>query len=230
MLFGQTGGTLKGRIADDDNGEGVAFANVQLEQNGSIVAKCVADIEGEYIMKLPVSGKYDLKAASVGYQTLVVKSVVVEDKKITHHNVYLEPSSIMLRDMVITCCYPRFMDLNTSCPAVTRFDDVSLNSKIIEIDSSRIVEKDLIPRQVIGPGFKIYPNPFMDRAVMEITEGVAFNWGAVSLFDLSGKKIREIDFSGNEVVIEREDLSAGTYLYEISSESKPVATGRIVIQ
>ncbi|MBI3501587.1 MAG: carboxypeptidase regulatory-like domain-containing protein [Bacteroidetes bacterium] len=83
--FAQTG-ALKGKVIDETNGEGISFANVQLEQAGNAVAKTVADIDGNFTIKPIPPGKYNLKAVAVGYAPLQISGVIVGADKTTYQD------------------------------------------------------------------------------------------------------------------------------------------------
>jgi len=97
-------GTLKGKAIDETNGEGISFANVQLEQGGNAVAKAVADINGEFTIKPIPPGTYDVKVASVGYQTYFSKGVVVGGDKTTYIDAKVKSTAIE-KDAVIIVEY-----------------------------------------------------------------------------------------------------------------------------
>ena len=83
MLFAQTG-SLKGKVLDETNGEGVAFANIVLLQSGAQVKKTVASLDGEFDFNGLTPGYYDLKTAAMGCQSLITKGVVVDSNKTTY--------------------------------------------------------------------------------------------------------------------------------------------------
>jgi len=45
-----------------------------------------------------------------------------------------------------------------------------------------------------------------------------------------GKEVRTINFSGNELVIEKEELKAGIYFIKVASENEMIANEKMVIQ
>lgn len=92
VAFAQSG-TLKGKVADDANSEGVSFANVQLEENGTAIAKTVADIDGNFTIKPIPPGKYDLKVAAVGYQTQVIRGVIISGDKTTYQELKVKTTA-----------------------------------------------------------------------------------------------------------------------------------------
>src|SRR3974390_1676406 len=94
-------GTLKGKAIDETNGEGLSFANVQLEQGGNAVAKTVADMDGNYTIKPIPPGSYDLKVASVGYQTFFVRGIVISGDKTTYQDAKVKSTMIEKAPIVI---------------------------------------------------------------------------------------------------------------------------------
>ena len=104
-------GTLKGKAIDETNGEGLSFANVQLEQGGNAVAKTVADMDGNYTIKPIPPGTYDLKVASVGYQTFFVKGIIISGDKTTYQeakvkSTAIEKDAIVIVDYVVPLIDP----------------------------------------------------------------------------------------------------------------------------
>ena len=132
LLFGQTGGTLKGKVLDELNGEGVAFANVQLEQNGSAIAKTVADVNGDFTIKQISPGKYDLKAMSIGYQAITVKDLIIENEKTTYQDLKLKLSAVEINEIAIVDYLIPLIDADTkSGSTVTREYFQTMPSKSI---------------------------------------------------------------------------------------------------
>jgi hypothetical protein len=80
-------------------------------------------------------------------------------------------------------------------------------------------------------GVKVYPNPFGSTATLEIENPGQYEALAVSLYDQSGRNVKQWNevVSGN-VTIDRNNLQNGLYLYVVSSKGTPVATGKLIIQ
>jgi hypothetical protein len=96
VAFAQLG-TLKGKAIDDGNGEGIPFANVQLEAGGAPVAKTVADIDGNFTIKAIQPGKYDLKVAFLGYAPLMVEGIVIGADKTTYQDMKIKPTATEIK-------------------------------------------------------------------------------------------------------------------------------------
>ncbi|PCI98832.1 MAG: hypothetical protein COB15_05200 [Flavobacteriales bacterium] len=83
FAFAQSGGTIKGKMLDKDNGEPLPFANVVLMKGGSQVAGTMTDFDGKFTFNALTPGKYNVEATYVGYQPIKVADVVVYGGKIT---------------------------------------------------------------------------------------------------------------------------------------------------
>ena len=125
-------GALKGKVVDDGNGEGISFANVQLEQGGNPVAKTVADIDGNFTIKPIPPGKYDLKTVAVGYAPLQISGVVVGGDKTTYQDMKVKSSATVIKDFEIIEYTEPLIDPNTtSGGTVTREEFQAMPSKNI---------------------------------------------------------------------------------------------------
>lgn len=89
-------GRLKGVITDKDTGEPVAFANVVLENGGTQVGGASTDFDGNYDINPIPPGTYDLRATFVGYNTVVMKGVVIPANKITFQDIQMSMQSEVL--------------------------------------------------------------------------------------------------------------------------------------
>lgn len=125
-------GTLKGKAIDETNGEGISFANVQIEQNGNAVARAVADINGEFTIKPIPPGTYDVKVASVGYQTYFTKGVVIGGDKTSYVDAKVKSTAIETETVVIVDFVEPLIDPDTkSGGTVTRAEFQAMASKNI---------------------------------------------------------------------------------------------------
>lgn len=77
---------------------------------------------------------------------------------------------------------------------------------------------------------KIFPNPVVDRAEFDFTNSVQHE-ALFTLTSLDGKKVREEKIEPcNSWLFDRNDLAAGTYVYSISSETKIISNGTLILQ
>ena len=89
-------GRLKGVITDKDTGEPIAFANVVLENGGTQAGGASTDFDGNYDINPIPPGTYDLRATFVGYNTFVMKGVVISGNKITFQDIKMSMQSEVL--------------------------------------------------------------------------------------------------------------------------------------
>lgn len=75
----------------------------------------------------------------------------------------------------------------------------------------------------------IFPNPFIESATLTIHNENS-SGGLIELFDLHGKIVKQLRFTGNSALIARDDLPAGIYLYVISSPDKIIASGKLMAE
>lgn len=95
LAFAQQG-RLKGVITDKATGETIPFANVVLESGGLQIGGASSDFDGNYDINPIPPGTYDLRATFVGYNTFVMKGVVISPNKITFQDIPLGMQAEML--------------------------------------------------------------------------------------------------------------------------------------
>ncbi|MGZ3884848.1 MAG: T9SS type A sorting domain-containing protein [Bacteroidia bacterium] len=99
-------------------------------------------------------------------------------------------------------------------PAIGNFlDDVSVCE---QMQSQGIHELG------ISEGLSVYPNPAASQATIRFSNESTENFSC-SLFNYQGKLVRTLsDINGNEVKIEKQDLSAGLYFFRLESGKKTI--------
>jgi subtilisin family serine protease len=78
--------------------------------------------------------------------------------------------------------------------------------------------------------FKVYPVPSQERINWEFSKNYTLLDNAViTLYNLTGKKIREFSVTGNKFVMEREKLPAGLYYYQFTEATgKDAISGKLI--
>jgi len=113
LLLAQSG-TLKGTVTDAKTGETIPMANVSVEHNGNVVTGAMTDFDGNYTIKPISTGKYNIKASYMGYNSIVQNGVVISTGKITFLNFKLKSSVQELDEVeVITYKIPLIEKDNT---------------------------------------------------------------------------------------------------------------------
>jgi hypothetical protein len=94
--------------------------------------------------------------------------------------------------------------------------------------SNGMIETDKLRSSV-----KVYPNPMQDYSTFKFNEESlnAFSKISFSLYDIKGKQIKIIEqVDVSEFRIERDQMSAGMYIYKLSADGKEVSSGKLIIQ
>jgi len=98
QVAGQSTGTIKGKVLDEGNREAL-FGAMVVVTTGQVNIGCQTDPDGNYIIKPLNSGIYTIKISSMGYQTTIVKDIIVNPGKITFvEDTYLGNVGITLDD------------------------------------------------------------------------------------------------------------------------------------
>ncbi len=101
FVFSQSG-TLKGKILDKETKEPIAFANVVIELGGAQKGGATSDFDGNYIIKPIAPGSYDLKATYVGYNTVLVRGMIINSDQIRFYDIIMESTAEQLPEIVVT--------------------------------------------------------------------------------------------------------------------------------
>ena len=235
LLFGQTG-KMKGCILDDQTEEALLFANVLLKQNGNVIMKTISDEEGNYSFSDVLPGIYDLDVRYIGYDPGTMRSLVVSGNKTTYADVKSKSSDIVLAFCEIigyseplidweystcrstNCCFGCCCGI-TSCVYFTIAGDSISEEKKVAEDPAPVVL------------CKAFPNPFVEYVTFELNLREELSRDEiVKLYDLNGKEVRRVNFSGNSAQIDRGDMSDGIYVYRVSREETTLAEGKLVLQ
>lgn len=86
----------------------------------------------------------------------------------------------------------------------------------------------LEPKQ---PGFlnvRVFPNPFMERAVLSLPDEAPDGNYRLELFDAAGRLLQRKDFRERQVEINGEALPSGAMFWTVSSEGRVVARGKVL--
>lgn len=94
-------GRLQGKVYEKGNKEPIPFANIVLENGGTVVGGATSDFDGNYVINPIPPGKYDLKATFVGYNPVTITGINIPGNKITFYDIEMSGSSIDLETVEI---------------------------------------------------------------------------------------------------------------------------------
>ncbi len=83
----------------------------------------------------------------------------------------------------------------------------------------------------LAPGVEVnaYPNPFTSSIVFEIKEN-RFNHLTLTVFDMSGRLVRQEKASGDLLQLTRDNLLVGMYTYQLEGDGLLLNTGKIIVR
>jgi hypothetical protein len=75
------------------------------------------------------------------------------------------------------------------------------------------------------------PNPFSSSTTLQIfSEGLTSEENHFELFDISGRKLRDLRFKGAGITIQREDLPSGIYIWTLIQGNTFIAKGKLITE
>lgn len=99
-LFAQSG-TIKGKVLDGDTGEPIPFANVSIIKDGKILTGGMTDFDGKFTIKPIPVGKFTVNASYMGYKTVSLNDVQINNAQITFQDFKLPSSVSRLEEVVV---------------------------------------------------------------------------------------------------------------------------------
>ena len=77
-------------------------------------------------------------------------------------------------------------------------------------------------------GVNIFPNPFNSSTTIQFNSTI--NNGELNFYNIDGQKIKTINnISGDQIKIEKGNLSFGIYFYELKQGRENISTGKFII-
>jgi N-acetylneuraminic acid mutarotase len=77
-------------------------------------------------------------------------------------------------------------------------------------------------------GMNVYPNPAQDHVTFEITRPGQTDQLTLRVTDLAGKLIHEEVFSNGRIILNRDELQSGVYLYTVTDGNASVSNGKFI--
>lgn len=74
----------------------------------------------------------------------------------------------------------------------------------------------------------VFPNPFTNQTTIDLNTN--YKNATLKIIDVLGKELKNINFSGKQVILEIEGLNKGIYFIQIVLEEKIVASKKIIVQ
>jgi hypothetical protein len=197
----QTGGTISGRVYNEDSTEVQPFSIIRMEVAGETVST-KSDVNGKYIFFAINPGKYNL-TVETAYGKTIINGVRVQSDYITQANIYLNGG--VIGDEVIVVWSPPKIDINTRM--TMSLDEIQHNPNIqspidmIAGKSSEITKTANNKLIIRGsrPGDVIYYVDGVKQTSMQSIPGVAI--GGMTVYT-GGVPAQYGDTTGGVVILE----------------------------
>ncbi|PCI92826.1 MAG: hypothetical protein COB15_17265 [Flavobacteriales bacterium] len=99
--------------------------------------------------------------------------------------------------------------------------DSTCNTLLISVRDQVDIENDNI---------LFYPNPFNSQTKIIISNFNETNYNRLTIYNLWGEKVNSIPISNkNEVIITRDNLPSGIYIYHLENDLSNIASGKLII-
>lgn len=73
----------------------------------------------------------------------------------------------------------------------------------------------------------VFPNPFSENTKFQFNREI--KKASLKIFNIRGTKVKNIDFSGTNIIFNRGVLNSGLYYYQIEIEKENILTGKLII-
>lgn len=90
-------------------------------------------------------------------------------------------------------------------------------------ETSGIYEKPIGKNQI-----KVFPNP--SSSEVTFASGTEVKNALLKIYDVNGKEVKEINFSGMQVTLEKGNLETGIYFYQVLSGSEIIGSGKLILE
>lgn len=104
-LIGQT--SIQGKVSDSRTGEGIIVASVLLYIDDVLITGTETDFDGNYFFSSIEPSTYNIEVRYVGYSTKLENEIHTTVNEVTHKNIELEESDILICNFYRGgCCNP----------------------------------------------------------------------------------------------------------------------------
>lgn len=139
----------------------------------------------------------------------------------------------LLSGSIITNNFNFLMDTawNVNNCKVVCFVYDNATKEVLQISQKAVLDSSSSPLTIAESLSNVfvtaYPNPFSNSTTIQFSRQLKN--ASLNLFNSTGTKIKSLNFSGESVKIERENLSTGIYFYQILQDNGNVLKGKLII-
>lgn len=81
-----------------------------------------------------------------------------------------------------------------------------------------------------GTTVSVFPNPFTENVTLDFGSTFSPNDAQLILTDLSGREVYRMPVTSSQVIIPRNDLASGVYIYRLLNNGQPAASGKLIAE
>jgi hypothetical protein len=157
LAWGGTNGTIEGTVKDKNSAEAVPGATVMIvgTQRGA-----TSDENGRFIIANIRAGRYDIRVAHVGYQSRLMRHVLINPDLRTRLVIELEPTDVLMDEITVTLEKPLIQRDVTGTTYFMSGADAALLPLENAIDAVRL--KPGIPTQEFPVVYTLFDTPIPD--------------------------------------------------------------------
>jgi FtsP/CotA-like multicopper oxidase with cupredoxin domain len=112
------------------------------------------------------------------------------------------------------------------CHLLTHEDDGMMGQFLVVDTSTNTAVNPINNKQI---NVNLFPNPFSEKATLVLEGDLVENF-SLEIYNIQGKRLQtDININGNVAEINRSNLNAGIYFYQILSKGKILSQGKITI-
>lgn len=125
---------------------------------------------------------------------------------------------------------------NPICIAIADLDgdgnsDIATANKegySVSVLKNKCLPSGIVTYSELSPAMTIYPNPFKLKTTISLDKELTNS--NFKIIDVLGKEVRDINFSGKQITIERGEINSGIYFAQIISENEMIANNKMIIE
>ncbi len=106
------------------------------------------------------------------------------------------------------------------------------NNSPVKVNGPCAIVKSGIPVTTLKNNIpvRIYPNPFISKATLEINGDAALQNLEIKIYDILGAEVLGLKITASSTTIPRGDLPSGIYFLRLIQDAKVIATEKLVIE
>lgn len=176
------------------------------------------------------SHHFDWKIIDQGILKVTFNNIMLPDSNINElesHGFFkykIQPKSTVPLGTVIENRAGIYFDFNE--PVLTNTVFHTVDTGFVQLNPAWTSTEELIGKN--SPPIKIFPNPFSTSTTFFFGEN-NFQQITVEIFDVMGRKVKQLEGNGNSLVFNSENLDTGIYFFKMFVEEQLAGSGKLIL-